>query len=46
VDKSWACDNGYEDSSLNDKQLAQKRITVQGSPATKSIDKKTVMIKY
>lgn len=46
VAKSWACDNGYEDSSLSDSQLAQLRLTVQGSPATKSIAKKSVIIKY
>lgn len=46
VNKSWACDNGYEDSTLTDAELAQKRITVEGSPVSKSIAKKSVVITY
>ena len=46
VKKSWACDNGYEDESLSDTQLAQKRITVEGSPTKKQILKKSVEIIY
>ena len=46
VDKSWACDNGYEDDTLSDAELALKRITVQGSPTTSSIAKKSVTIIY
>lgn len=44
VDSSWACDNGYEDDSLSDDELAKKRITVEGSPTTKDITKKSVTI--
>lgn len=46
VDKSWACDNGYDDESLSDNQLALKRLTVVGTPKTSSIKKKTVTIKF
>ena len=46
VDVSWACDNGYEDSSLSDDELAKKRVTVEGSPTTKNITKKSVEIVY
>ena len=46
VKKSWACDNGYEDDTLSDAELALKRITVQGSPTTSSIAKKSVTIIY
>lgn len=46
VNKSWACDNGYEDDTLSDAELALKRITVQGSPTTSSIAKKSVTIIY
>ena len=44
VAKSWACDNGYEDGSLSDDELAKKRITVEGSPTTKNITKESVEI--
>lgn len=46
VNKSWACDNGYEDDTLSDDELAQKRITIQGTPTTTSIAKKSVTIIY
>lgn len=46
VNKSWACDNGYEDATLSDDELALKRITVQGTPTTSSIAKKSVTIIY
>ena len=46
VDVSWACDNGYEDGSLSDDELAKKRVTVEGSPTTKNITKKSVEIVY
>lgn len=46
VEKSWACDNGYEDATLSDKQLALKRVTVVGEPKTSTIKKKEVIIKY
>ena len=46
VKKSWACDNGYEDDTLSDDELAQKRITVEGTPTTCSIAKKSVTITY
>ncbi len=46
VNKSWACDNGYEDATLTDAELALKRITVQGTPSTCSIEKKSVRIVY
>ena len=46
VDKSWACDNGYEDDSLDDDELALKRITVEGTPTTADITKKSVIITY
>lgn len=46
VKKSWACDNGYEDDTLSDAELALKRITVQRSPTTSSIAKKSVTIIY
>ena len=46
VKKSWACDNGYDDDSLTDAELAQKRITVQGTPTSSSIQKKSVIITY
>ena len=46
VKKSWACDNGYEDDTLSDAELALKRITVVGSPTSASIAKKSVIISY
>ncbi len=46
VKKSWACDNGYDDDTLTDDELAQKRITVEGTPTTSSIAKKAVTIVY
>ena len=47
VAKSWACDNGYNDSTVtDDDELAQKRVTVNGTPTTKSITKKKVIITY
>jgi len=46
VKKSWACDNGYDDDSLSDDELALKRITVEGTPSTVSIQKKSVVINY
>ena len=46
VASSWACDNGYEDGSLSDDELAKKRVTVEGSPTTKNITKKSVEIVY
>lgn len=46
VSKSWACDNGYEDDTLSDAELAYKRITVKGNPTTCNIAKKSVSIIY
>ena len=46
VKKSWACDNGYEDDTLSDAELALKRITVEGTPTSSSITKKSVIITY
>ena len=46
VKKSWACDNGYEDDTLSDAELALKRITVEGTPTTCDIAKKSVTIIY
>lgn len=46
VSKSWACDNGYEDDTLSDAELALRRITVEGTPSTSSIGKKYVYIVY
>jgi len=46
VNKSWACDNGYEDDTLTDAELALRRITVEGTPTTASIAKKSVNIVY
>lgn len=46
VKKSWACDNGYENDTLKDAELALKRITVEGSPTTASITKTSVKIVY
>ena len=40
VKKSWACDNGTDSETPTD------HLTVEGSPTTKSIAKKTVNIKY
>lgn len=46
VKKSWACDNGYDDDSLSDDELALKRITVEGAPSSVNISKKSVVINY
>ena len=46
VNKGWACDNGYEDDTLSDAELALKRITVEGTPTSASITKKSVIITY
>ena len=46
VKKSWACDNGYDDDSLSNDELALKRITVEGAPSSVSISKKSVVINY
>ena len=46
-EESWACDNGYDDSSLNNTDLAKKRITILGTPATEPVvTKKRVEVKY
>jgi len=46
VSKSWACDNGYDDDTLTDDELALKRITVEGTPTSSTITKKSVIITY
>ena len=46
VNKSWACDNGYDDDTLNDDELAKKRIDVLGSPTTETVTKKVVSVVY
>ena len=46
VSKSWACDNGYEDDTLSDSELAQKRITIKGTPTTAKIAKKEVNVSF
>ena len=40
VDKSWACDNGKET------EVPSERLTIKGEPATKTLKKKSVVIKY
>lgn len=46
VNKSWACDNGYGDDTTSDAEKLANCITVEGSPTTKSITKKSVEIVY
>ncbi len=46
VDKSWACDNGYGDDTTSDAEKLANCITVEGSPTTKDIQKKSVTIIY
>ena len=47
VDKSFACDNGYDDDTItDDDELAKLRITVEGSPQTATVTKKLVKIVY
>lgn len=46
VSKSWACDNGYGDDTTSDAEKLANCITVNGSPTTKTIEKKQVIIKY
>lgn len=40
VNKSWACDNGTDSETPDD------HLTIVGTPATKTITKKSVIIKY
>ena len=44
TDKSWACDNGYENDNETDTQIAQKRVTIIGTPQIKSLSKKTMIV--
>lgn len=44
TDKSWACDNGYESDTETDYQIAQKRVTIIGTPQTKSLSKKEMIV--
>ena len=37
VSYSWACDNGYKDELLDNDELAEKKVTVVGTPAATSI---------
>lgn len=44
VNKSWACDNGYE--SADEADLAAHCVTVVGSPTTQTLAKKKVYVSY
>lgn len=44
TDKSWACDNGYDSDTESDAEIALKRVTIKGTPTTKSIGKKEVIV--
>ena len=46
VNKSWACDSGYGDDDTTDEERLANCVTVVGSPATNSIAKKQVQIKF
>lgn len=46
VNKSWACDNGYDDDSLSDEELAKRRVTVTGTPSYADITQKSVVITF
>jgi len=44
VNKSWACDNGYE--SADEADQAAHCVTVVGSPTTQTLAKKKVYVSY
>lgn len=44
--KSWACDNGYENDTETDSQIAQKRVTIVGTPQTKILKKREVTVVF
>jgi hypothetical protein len=44
VDASWACDGGYGDDTTSDAERLAHCVTVEGSPTTKDIKKKSVTI--
>ena len=44
VNKSWACDNGYE--SADEADQAARCVTVVGSPTTQTLAKKKVYVSY
>lgn len=44
VDSSWACDGGYGDDTTSDAERLAHCVTVEGSPTTKDIKKKSVTI--
>ena len=46
TDKSWACDNGYDSDTETDAQIAQKRVTIIGTPQTQSLSKKEVIVVF
>ncbi|MBQ7452000.1 MAG: carbohydrate-binding domain-containing protein, partial [Prevotella sp.] len=46
VNKSWACDNGYDDDSLSDEELAKRRVTITGTPSYADITQKSVVITF
>ena len=46
VNKSWACDNGYDDDSLSDEELAKRRVTVTGTPSYADITQKSVVVTF
>ena len=46
VDASWACDGGYGDDTTSDAERLEHCVTVEGTPTTKNITKKSVEIVY
>lgn len=46
TDKSWACDNGYENDAESESEIAKKRVTIIGEPTTKILNKKEVKVVF
>jgi hypothetical protein len=44
VRKSWACDNGYE--SNDEAEQAANCVTIMGTPTTKTLAKKSVVVEF
>jgi hypothetical protein len=42
--KSWACDNGYDSDTETDDEIAQKRVTIIGTPQSVKLKKKETIV--
>lgn len=46
TDKSWACDNGYENDTESESEIAKKRVTIIGEPKETNLSKKFMKVKF